>query len=977
MTKIPEASEPSKKNKTSETSEIPKSFEANEIEPKWYDFWEKNHLFKADPTSSKPKYCIVIPPPNVTGVLHMGHALVNTIQDILIRWKRMSGFETLWLPGTDHAGIATQTVVERHLIKTQGKRRKDFSREEFLKHVWQFKEENEHRIINQLKKLGCSCDWSRQRFTMDERNNHSVNTMFKKLYDKGLIYKGDYLVNWDPVTQTALADDEVEYEERDSSLWHIRYPYSDGSGYAVIATTRPETMLGDTAVAVSPKDSRYTNQVGKTIRLPLSDREIPIIEDHHVDPKFGSGMVKITPAHDPNDYQIGIRHDLPFINILTPDALINENGGKFVGLTIEDAREKVVKELKELNLIEKITPHKNRVGISYRSKATIQPYLSKQWFIKMDGFAKKLHEFGSTEAIRFLPDSWKSVYFHWVDNLRDWCISRQLWWGHRIPIWYNKQDPQKIICYAGKGLPPEVEKHPESWEQEEDVLDTWFSSALWPFASLGWPENTDELKAFYPNAVLVTGHDILFFWVARMLAFGEHTMEKLPFPETFLHGLIYGKSYWTVDKAGGIHYVTPEEQKAYDSGTPIPKNVHHKWEKMSKSKGNIINPLEIIEEYGTDAMRMALCFSATQARQIDLDRRRFEDFKNFANKIWNGARFVFLNLQDNTNGEPLTEASFLKGVNSELFTLEDHWILSVLNRTTQEVNDSLSQYHFDKAAQKAYDFFWKDFCAYYVEITKPLLFGKKGTSEERTNKQKILTIVLCQAIRLIHPMAPYITEELFQNLKNILGLNQEKTLDIKNLKVDIYTKECLKALQAPSCMVAPFPQTIEKEDIKPKIEQDFALIGEVIYSIRNIRGEMKLSPGTATDIHIIGSETDPDLAVIEKNSTILSALIRCNKISLHSNSTAPTLPFSCTGIYKNLKILIPLPENQLEKEIQRLEKEKEKTEKLIEKTEKQLANTNFTERAPEHLVKKQQDLLAQSTLELAELNSKLSSYSKV
>ncbi len=540
--------------------ELPKSYESQAIEAKWYKFWEQQGYFKADPASPKKPYCIVIPPPNVTGVLHIGHALVNTLQDILIRWHRMRGFETLWVPGTDHAGISTQTVVERHLIQTQGKRRKDFSREDFLEHVWRWKEENENKILNQLRRLGCSCDWSRRRFTMDAGNNRAVRTMFKKLFDAKLIYRGDYLVNWDPVTQTAIADDEVEYEDKESFLWFFKYPFKDGSGFAHVATTRPETMLGDTAIAVTPKDPRYQNLIGKMVIQPMSEREIPIIGDPFVDPEFGTGMVKVTPAHDPNDYQMGLNHNLPFINIMTPDGKINENGGRFKGLTMEEARHQIIAGMKKLGFLEKTDPHLNRVGVSYRSKAIIEPYMSKQWFVKMAPFAPKLRAAVVEERTKLIPKNWETTYFHWIDNLRDWCISRQLWWGHRIPIWYKIENPEQMICYDGEGNPPEVDQNPNQWRQDEDVLDTWFSSALWPFATLGWPETTADLKRFYPNSVLVTGHDILFFWVARMILMGEYAMGQVPFPETFLHGLIYGKSYWRTTPEGGITYV-PENER--------------------------------------------------------------------------------------------------------------------------------------------------------------------------------------------------------------------------------------------------------------------------------------------------------------------------------------------------------------------------------------------------------------------------------
>lgn len=940
---------------------LPKAYEAKIVDSKWYKFWEENNFFEVDPKSSKPPFCIVIPPPNVTGVLHMGHALGNTLEDTLTRWKRMCGYETLWVPGTDHAGISTQTVVERHLIKTEGKRRGDYTREEFLKHVWKWKEENESRILNQQKKLGCSCDWTHLRFTMDEGNNRAVRVIFKKLFDEGLIYRGDYLVNWDPVTQTAIADDEVEYEEREGSLWYFKYPLKDGTGHVHIATTRPETMLGDTAVAINPKDTLHSKFHEKIIILPLSDREIPIITDDHVDPEFGTGMVKVTPAHDPNDYEIGMRHDLEFINIMTPDGKINENGGKFAGLSVLEARKAVVKEMDELGLLEKVEPHTNRVGISYRSKATIEPYLSKQWFVNMRHFKPRLRSAVQEERVSLVPSSWQNTYFHWIDNLRDWCISRQLWWGHRIPIWYNKENPEKMICHDGEGMPPEVKQAPNDWEQDPDVLDTWFSSALFPFASLGWPDDTPELKKFYPNSVMITGHDILFFWVARMIMMGEYVFNTSPFPEVYLHSLIYGKSYWRKSEEGDIHYVDGKERIDYDLGKkPVPKDVYSKWEKMSKSKGNIIDPLEIIDQYGTDAIRMALCASASQTWEIDLDRRRFEEFKNFANKIWNGARFIFMNLDE---GDVLTPEQFSEGLDEKKLTLEDLWILSTLNNTIQTVNHDLETYHFDQAATDAYDFYWKDLCSYYLEIVKPVLFGKVGTPEERKNKQKLLVIILCHAIRLIHPMAPFISEELFQALKTRL----EGIKDVDG--VDPYTTEAVEALKSKACIVAPYPKVIRESDINADVNQSFSLMGKIVYAIRNIRGEMKIPPSTATDIHIIGKENGVSYHTVDTNRNIINALIRTSEIKLHTQE--PKMGFASTSIVDDLKIMIPMPEELTKQEAVRLRKELERLEKQLEKVNNQLANEDFVNKAPDHLIEKQRSLLQQTKTELEEVSNKL------
>lgn len=944
----------------SNSQELPKAYEAKNVDAKWFHFWDKHGYFHADASTQKSPFCIVIPPPNVTGSLHMGHALTNTLQDVLIRWKRMSGFEALWVPGTDHAGISTQTVVERNLIKTTGKKRKDFTREEFLEHVWKWKKDNEDRIINQLKKMGCSCDWTRLRFTLDESNNRAVKVMFKKLYDDGLIYRGDYLVNWDPVTQTAIADDEVEYEEKQSFLWFFKYPLSDGSGFASFATTRPETMFGDTAIAVSPKDSRYTHLIGKTVHHPLTKRHIPIVADSLIDPEFGTGMVKITPAHDPNDYQMGLTHKLPFINMMTPDGKVNEAGGKFAGLTMEEARKAVINEMQQLGLMEKALPHLNRVGVSYRSKAIIEPYISKQWFVKMEGFGKKLRNAVSDERVKLIPKNWENTYFHWIDNLRDWCISRQLWWGHRIPIWYHRNDSNQMICYDGDGLPPEVENHPQDWIQDEDVLDTWFSSGLWPFATLGWPEQTQELNTFYPNSVLITGHDILFFWVARMIMMGEYALKKVPFPDVYLHGLIYGKSYWRHLPDGGISYITDKERLEYDLGKPTPSDVHSNWEKMSKTKGNIIDPLEIIEEYGTDAMRMALCASASQSREIDLDRRRFEEFRNFANKIWNGARFIFMNLGGD---HPLTAEEFSQGLNERILVLEDRWILSVLNKVVREVNGKLENYQFDQAALEAYDFFWKDFCSYYLEIAKPVLFGKQGSPEDRKNKQKLLAIILCQSMRLIHPMAPFISEELFQRLKQHFGKN------IQKIDSDPYTREAIEALNSPACIIAPYPKMIREEDCHPDIDHAFDVIENMVYTIRNLRGEMKLPTNLATDVHLVARQNDKQLQLIKENLGIIKALVKINRLEIHPTE-ADFGPASST-ILGDFKIIIPIPNELLNQEKTRLMKEKERLSMIVEKMKNQLANKEFVEKAPPALIEKNTVQLAQNEKELLEVTAKL------
>ena len=871
------------------------AYDPKNTEEKWYSFWEEQGYFKADPHSSKPKFSLVMPPPNVTGQLHMGHALVSTLQDVIVRFKRMSGFETLWIPGTDHAGISTQTVVERHLIQTEGKRRTDYNREDFLKHVWQWKEQHQDHILNQLRKVGCSCDWSRLCFTLDEGASNAVQTVFTQLQKQNLIYRGDYLVNWDPVTQTALADDEVEYEDEDSYLWHVRYPIEGTDEALIIATTRPETILGDTAVAVAPGDERYQHLVGKMVRLPLSERFIPIIEDHHVDPAFGTGALKITPAHDPNDYEIGLRHNLPMLNIMTPDGKIES--GPYQGLTMAQARAKIVHDLGDS--ITKTEPHKHRVGVSYRSKAKIEPYLSKQWFFKLSAYQDQLRNAVSKGHVQLQPKSWEQTYFHWIDNLRDWCISRQLWWGHRIPAF------------------------DENGNQDPDVLDTWFSSALWPFSTLGWPENTPEMEAFYPNSLLITGHDILFFWVARMILMGETITGKLPFPQVFLHGLIYGKSYWR-NSSHGTQYVTQQERKAYDLGQKTPPDVHSKWEKMSKSKGNVIDPIEMINTYGTDAMRFALCATTTGAPQIDLDLRRFEEFKNFINKIYNGSRFVFMNLGDNLD---LTDN----------LQLEDKWILSSLDSAIIDINAHLESLAYDKAAGRCYEFFWNEFCAYYLEICKPALYAK----ENHHNKQAILGIVLVHALALMHPIAPFVTEELFSELQ------------ISGSSNNPYTQSAQRILDAPALIVAPFPQAISQADTQ--IDEQFEHVRQIIYAIRNIRAEMQLPPSMPTDIYF-----SDDQSAIE---SIIRALVKCSQIHYNSQASGSIAKIGSTTLY------IPLPEEMREKERQRIEKEKVKLQAQIESLENKLANPSFAQKAPPALVEQTQALLSEHKAKLQSFES--------
>lgn len=925
------------------------------VENKWNEFWEQKGFFKADSLSNKPPFCIILPPPNVTGKLHMGHALGGTVQDILSRFKRMQGFETLWLPGLDHAGISTQTVVEKHLIKTVGKTRKEFDRETFLNHVWEWKEEHENHICSQLKTLGCSLDWSRKRFTMDDGSNKAVKSIFKKLYDQGLIYRGDYLVNWDTITQTALADDEVEYEEVESSLWHIYYPVDGEDEKIVVATTRPETLLGDTAIAVHPEDERYRHLIGKYAVVPIAERKIPIIADYFVDPTFGTGCVKITPAHDFNDYESALRNNLPMINIMTEDGFLNEQGKQFEGLSMLQARKEIVELLKTCNLLFKIEPHVHRVGKSYRSKAVIEPYLSKQWFVKMTAFKEDLFRVVQDKEVELVPNHYDKTYFHWIENLRDWCISRQLWWGHRIPVWYHKFDSSIIICHDGDDLPQEVKKNPDLYIQDEDVLDTWFSSALWPFSTLGWPEETKDLDKFFPTSVLVTGHDILFFWVARMILMSEFALKLPPFKKTFIHGLIYGKSYWRQSKDGSIQYVTAEERDVYEKTDKVPKDVYSKWEKMSKSKGNIIDPIEMINSYGADAVRMALCASLTDSRQIDLDRRRFEEYKNFANKLWNAARFVLMNLKEIDHEDALTSLDIEKPIDESILKLDDKWIISKFHHLIKTTTDSLEAFDFDAYATQIYTFLWDEYCAYYLESCKPYMSKKIDDPAVFKNKQKILLTVLLHSIQLLHPVTPFITEEIFQLFKERFPLE----------RAHIGKSDLSEILCKDSLCITKFP-IHHKKWLNEKAEDDFALLQEVIYSIRNLRGEMQIPPATSVEVSMENLGSDLQYATIIDNEIILQSLVKIGPISqivLAKPSTSERI--------RNIKIVVYLPESLIEKEKERLRKEKEKIETQLAHLLKQMENKDFVEKAPAALLDKTKENIALFQGKLKDIESKI------
>ncbi|HHY61018.1 MAG TPA: valine--tRNA ligase, partial [Clostridia bacterium] len=701
-------------------AELAKTYSPKEVEAKWYRYWEENGYFHQDVDPDREAFSIVMPPPNVTGSLHMGHALDNTLQDILTRWRRMQGYNTLWLPGTDHAGIATQVRVEEEIAK-EGLSKYDLGREKFLERVWDWKHTYGNRITQQLRTLGASCDWQRERFTLDEGCSRAVREVFKRLYDKGLIYRGDYIINWCPKCQTTISDIEVEHHETQGHLWHIKYPLAGEDGYVVVATTRPETMLGDTAVAVHPEDERYRHFIGKTVILPLVNREIPVIADEYVDPEFGTGVVKITPSHDPNDFEVALRHNLPGLTVMDKQGRMNENAGPYQGLDRYECRKKIVADLEAQGFLLKVEEHQHAVGQCYRCDTVIEPMVSKQWFVKMKPLAEPAMRAVEEGRIRFVPERFTKIYLGWLENIRDWCISRQLWWGHRIPVWYCRDCEAEICALQEPEVCPKCgSKH---LEQDPDVLDTWFSSALWPFSTMGWPEQTEDLKKFYPTSVLVTGRDIIFFWVARMIFMGLEFMQDVPFREVFIHGLV-------LDAQG---------------------------RKMSKSLGNGIDPMEVIEQYGADTLRFMLITGNTPGNDLRFQYERLEGARNFCNKIWNASRFALMHLGDMEPGAP-----------KERLELADRWILSRLNHTVRQVTNYLERYELGEAARELYDFIWSEFCDWYIELVKPRLYGKV-TPESRATAQQVLWYTLSEILRLLHPFMPFISEEIWQHLPHREG----------------------------------------------------------------------------------------------------------------------------------------------------------------------------------------------------------------
>ncbi|HCN57023.1 MAG TPA: valine--tRNA ligase [Exiguobacterium sp.] len=851
---------------------MPTKYDPQATEEKWYDFWIKGEYFKADQDPEKAPYTIVIPPPNVTGKLHLGHAWDTTLQDMLTRMKRMQGFDVLYLPGMDHAGIATQAKVEQKL-RAEGKSRLEMGREKFLEQSWAWKEEYASTIREQWSKLGLGLDYSRERFTLDEGLSEAVQEVFVKLYEKGLIYRGEYIVNWDPATKTAISDIEVIYKDIEGAFYHFSYPLTDGSGHVELATTRPETMLGDTAIAVNPKDERYAHLVGKTITLPIVGREIPIVADEYVDMEFGTGVVKITPAHDPNDFEVGNRHDLPRVLVMNEDGTMNENAGKYEGMDRFECRKQIVEDLKESGVLIKVEPHLHSVGHSERSDAIVEPYLSLQWFVKMEPLAEKaLQEQQGEDKINFIPQRFENTYVRWMENIRDWCVSRQLWWGHRIPAWYHKETGE---VYVGKEAPADL----ENWEQDNDVLDTWFSSALWPFSTMGWPnEGAADYQKYFPTSTLVTGYDIIAFWVSRMIFQSYEFTGERPFNDVLIHGLIR-------DSEG---------------------------RKMSKSLGNGIDPMDVIEKYGADSLRWFLTTGSTPGNDLRFYWEKIEATWNFSNKLWNASRFALMNMDGLTYDQ-----IDLSGEKS----LADQWILTRLNTTIDDVTRLSDKYEFGEAGRVLYHFIWEDFCNWYIEMAKLPLNGEDEAAKLTT--RSILAYTLDQIMRLMHPFMPFITEEIWQHLPH----------------------------EGETVTRAAWPTRNDALDFKASVPA-FEAVQNVIRSVRNIRAEVNAPMSKQIQL-MISTSDDQVQHDLETNVSYLKKFTNASELLVERNMPAPEKAMS--AIVTGAELFIPLADLiNIEEEIARLNKELVKYTKEVERVEKKLNNPGFVGKAPAHVIEEEQ-----------------------
>lgn len=882
---------------------LEKTYNPVTVEDKWYQFWLERRLFHGRVESEQPAFTIVIPPPNVTGMLTMGHILNNTIQDLLIRWKKMKGFETLWIPGTDHAGIATQNKVESALSK-EGLTRHTLGREKFLERVWQWREQFGGIILQQLRKLGAACDWERECFTMDENLSHAVRTVFVTLYERGLIYQGRRLINWCPQCHTALADEEVLACAEAGKLWNIAYPFADGSGEIVVATTRPETMLGDTAVAVHPDDSRYRHLIGKRVQLPLCNRSIPIIADEHADPEMGSGAVKITPAHDFNDFEVGLRHQLPLVSVIASDGTMNENAGVYRSLDRFEARRRILSDLQEIGLLRGTLDREIHIPRCYRSNDVIEPFLSEQWFVKMKPLAEPAIEVVRSGQIRFHPEHWRETYFHWMENIRDWCISRQIWWGHRIPAWYCENRHVTVAVH-----PPErcTTCSSGQLQQDEDVLDTWFSSWLWPFSTLGWPNKTRDLEKFFPTDTLVTGPDIIFFWVARMIMASLEFMGDIPFRDVYFTGMIRDLQGRKMSKSLGN---SPDPLWLFNGATPNELGDFGKDEDTAK-RG--------IPAYGADAVRMTMVYLTPRGGDIQFDHSLVELGQKFSNKLWNAARFVLMNLDD---AEPLIS---VKDLRVEDLELADRWILSRMHKAIQVVNKGLAHFHFNEATHALYHFVWSEYCDWYLELLKLRLYDETQT-RRRQVARSLATYVLDQIVRLLHPIMPFITEEIWQSLP-------EKFRDKDRIA---------------SLIAQPFPEA-EQQWINLSIEKEMDLLQQVISAVRNIRGEMNVSPAQEAELMIKSTDASKT-GVVAHHAMEIQKLAKVSKIEFSGDKPAQ----SASAIVEGMELYVPLSGLiDLDVEKSRLQKEIDRLRIQLDGLERKLSNQDFIARAPSQIVEKE------------------------